>query len=234
MRDVVNVGSRPVPSIMAKLVLGVCIVLGVGDIQYVYAQAAEAGYVALGKGQAEQRMLSRLVEIAEGPPPTTESLAAEFGFVYQKAPNYSEGMQDYYATGSLPFDPGFAATYLHMPAGTLHAMLDMPARPSPESVDISFKFATKNGEGFPFCVSRDELDTRLKKASWSFHVRTVQPHSLHVEGYTKTFGGYDRSASMTPTLPSCITEFRVTYAKVTTPLGPDARPTRSTTQGGKK
>jgi hypothetical protein len=233
MSNVVNVGWRAVLQIMAKLAFVGCFVLGLADIRHVYAQAAEAGHLALGKGRAEQRMLSRLVEIAEGPPPTMESLAAEFGFIYQKAPNYSEGMQDYYATGSFPFNVGLAADYLHMPARTLPAMLDMPARPLPESVDISFKFITRQGEFSPYCITTDDLKSLLN-ANWKLHVKTVQPHSLHVEGYTKASGGYDRSASMTPTLPGCITEFRVTYERAAMPVEPNARPTRSTTQGGKK
>ncbi|HSV57908.1 MAG TPA: hypothetical protein VLJ19_03335 [Variovorax sp.] len=154
-------------------------------------------------------MLLRLGEIAEAPPPTMEALAAEFDFVFERAPNYTERTQDYIATGPAPFIPGFAAGYRYRPARTRPAMWGMPPKDLSQIFDVEFRFP--GPWPAPFCISRSDLDALLKRRGWSFRVRVVQPHSLTEEHYSKVSGGYARTARMWPQVGTCITNFYLTY-----------------------
>lgn len=168
---------------------------------------SEPGAVLARQREAQQKLMQRLFEIAEGPPPTKAALEAEFGFVYQKCPSYNENIQCFYATGKLPFNSGDSGghTYFH-------------GLGKPPSYIVNFKFAQQevfSRAGIPrMCISATALKA-LFKPNWTRHFEVVQPHALQYEGYVRTKDGFKRSVGTAPTIgDGCITEFGISYHTV--------------------
>ncbi len=171
-------------------------VLGLLACACAQTQTPPAPYQRAGTYPAELQMMRRLIEIAEGPPPTIAALEAEFGLTYQKNQNYAESSQIHIATGQFPFNPGYASYYSYTPKGKI-----------PLRYEISFKFMTKDqlhDTGRQFCVSREDLITQLIKRKWERRLTIWQPHSIAEETYLTTLNSVDRRIFFLPQLVECV------------------------------
>lgn len=178
------------------------------------AQVPAPPYQRAGTSEAELKMQRRLIEIAEGPPPSKESIEAEFGLKYQKSPSFSERAQDFYATGHFPFNPDDAAQYSYSPGH------EYPSRYS-----ISFAFLTEQQlrqAGRSFCVAQDDLAAALIKSGWQLRKRTWPPHGIREEDYSKSLGGYSRTLSFWPLFVGCITNISIRFAELPPAPRPDS------------
>lgn len=173
-------------------------------------QTPPAPYQRAGTYPAELQMMRRLIEIAEGPPPSKEALETEFGLTYKKSPSYSEYAQDFYASGQFPFNPGDAGQHSLFPAGN-----------RPQAYFISFRFLDDDqlrASSRSFCVSQDALTVELEKRSWQLRKFVVQPHSIRDEDHIAKFGRYSRRVSFFPLFSACVRSIYIHYAEL--PLSP--------------
>jgi hypothetical protein len=160
------------------------------------AQTPTPPYQRAGTHEAELNLMRRLIEIAEGPPPSREALEVEFGLTYKKNHNYTESIQTHIATGQFPFNPGYASYYMYAPRGKI-----------PLRYEISFKLMTKEQlreANQQFCVSREDIATELMKRNWERHRTVWQPHNVVEEGYFATLNGYRRSVFFFPQSTACV------------------------------
>ena len=167
------------------------------------AQVPTTPYQRAGTSEAELKMQRRLIEIAEGPPPSIEMLEAEFRLTYQKNHNYSEEFQNYIATGQFPFNPGYASFYAHIPrAQTL------------TSYHFFLKFLTDEqlrASGRSFCVAQDDLGAALIKNGWQHRKTRWPPHGILEEDYSKNLGGFSRTVSYWPLFVGCVNNISIRF-----------------------
>lgn len=171
----------------------------------VYAQALQDDQQIPGRRSAEQAMLRRLVEIAEGSPPTKEALSTEFGFSYQKLPYFSEERPQFFATGNLPFEPKYASRLQYdATSGSAGAR------------DLSFEFAVRqpnpSDSAKRFCISQEAFIRALLSNNWIQQERIYQPHAIKATTFLRSVGGFNRTVFFFPEHVHCVQVLQIRYA----------------------
>ena len=190
------------------------------------AQVPTTPYQRAGTSEAELKMQRRMIEIAEGRPPSLEMLEAEFGLKYQKNPSSSEFIKDHIATGRFPFTLGYSSFYQHF----------LPGK-SPSIYLISFNFMTNEqlrADGRSFCVVQDDLAASLIKRGWEHRKIRWQPHGIREEDYSKNLGGYSRTVNFFPLFVGCINSISIRFAELPLTSLPDSPASSTKPQGDQK
>ena len=190
------------------------------------AQVPTTPYQRAGTSEAELKMQRRMIEIAEGPPPSKDLLEAEFGLKYLKSPSFSERAQNFYAKGQPPFNPDDAAQYSYSP-GHEH----------PSKYSISFAFLTEQqlrAAGRSFCVAQDDLGAALIKSGWQLRKRTWPPHGIREEDYSKNLGGFSRTVSYWPLFVGCVNNISIRFTALPLVTLPNSSTPSTQTPGDQK
>jgi hypothetical protein len=154
--------------------------------------------------EEERAMLQKLIDLAEGPPPSIEELSKALGITIEKGWNYTEELQGYDIRGPHPFGQKPLGRYLLIPKSKQGWSL---------SINLQFDDVTKQTSlgGRAFCIGGGLLTSSLEKQGWTHYKYVVQPHSVSIHGWKKFSPTYNRNVGWRPGSSHCAGSVSIGY-----------------------